>query len=272
MSVQAMAWVIEKSRQRGSKFVVLLMIANHSHSDGTHSFCGYERLGKESRISARRVMSIVEELTRSGELAVEKGAGPHGTNLYSLPLMSATPNSVGVKKPSHEVSEPNLIPDLIPGLHPNHNKPSLTEEKMPPSGPQAASKKELPLHRLLSDKAVEMFVRKFRQKPTWNGRHFVQLATLEKVRPGIAVPEFAERYANFLNSPVPFHRQQGGSLAYFCSQYDAFIEAYPGDDREAKRSEPKQRNGEMSPGERALYERYQHKKAEAQHGPQPAEH
>ncbi len=109
MSVQAISWVIEKSKQRGSKFVVLLMIANHAHSDGTGSYPSYDRLARESRLSPRRVMSIVEDLESSGELKIEKGAGPHGTNIYSLPLMqSESPDTAGVNKSSYEIQSLGL--------------------------------------------------------------------------------------------------------------------------------------------------------------------
>lgn len=79
--------------------------------------------------------------------------------------------------------------------------------------------------RALSDAASRLFAEKHQgKKPTWPPKHFVQLAALLRIRPDITVSEFSERYANFLDSPIPFHRQQGGSLAFFCSNYDAFIE------------------------------------------------
>src|SRR5579863_4006594 len=79
-----MSWVIEKSRHKGSEFVVLLMIANHAHSDGTGAWPAAETLARESRITARHVVRIIPKLEASGELEVHKGAGPRGTNLYSI--------------------------------------------------------------------------------------------------------------------------------------------------------------------------------------------
>jgi hypothetical protein len=79
-----MAWVIENSKQKASSFVVLLMIANHAHSDGTGAWAGYDTLAKESRITARQVINCVERLAKSGELSVEKSRGPYGTNLYRI--------------------------------------------------------------------------------------------------------------------------------------------------------------------------------------------
>lgn len=84
MSVQAMSWVIANSKHKGSSFVVLLMIANHAHEDGSGCWAGLERLAKEARISARQVINVLRDLKKSGELSIEQGAGPHGTNLYSI--------------------------------------------------------------------------------------------------------------------------------------------------------------------------------------------
>jgi len=87
MSVQAMTWVIENSKNKGSAFVILLMIANHAHSDGTGSYAGIETLAREARITERQAFNLIPELEHSGELKVERGAGPRGCHLYSLPGM-----------------------------------------------------------------------------------------------------------------------------------------------------------------------------------------
>lgn len=85
MSVQAMSWVIEKSLQKGSNLLVLLMIANHAHTDGAGAFPSIATLARESRLSERGVHYILAKLERSSELVIERDAGPRGTHLYSLP-------------------------------------------------------------------------------------------------------------------------------------------------------------------------------------------
>lgn len=87
MSVQAISWVIDHSQQKGGAFAVLLMIANHAHSDGNGAFPSFDTLARESRMSYRQVTRIVPLLAKSGELIVLKGEGPRGVNLYSFPLM-----------------------------------------------------------------------------------------------------------------------------------------------------------------------------------------
>jgi hypothetical protein len=62
------------------------MIANHAHSDGTGAFPNLETLARESRITTRQVSAILGILERSGELVIERGYGPRGSNLYSLPM------------------------------------------------------------------------------------------------------------------------------------------------------------------------------------------
>lgn len=99
-SVQAISWVIEHSKHKGSSFVVLLMIANHARSDGTGAWPSIPTLAKESRMSQRAVQYTIKRLIRTThtippELSVETGKGPHGTNLYSLTRMGgATPAPV----------------------------------------------------------------------------------------------------------------------------------------------------------------------------------
>lgn len=87
VSVQAMSWVIEKSRQKGSNLLVLLMIANHAHTDGRGAYQSIATLARESRLSVRGVQYILAKLESSSELVIERDAGPRGTNLYSLPFV-----------------------------------------------------------------------------------------------------------------------------------------------------------------------------------------
>lgn len=116
MSVQAMSWVIEKSQHKGSSFVVLLMIANHAHSDGTHSHPSFECLARESRITVRQVTNIIPILERSRELGVQHGAGPEGTNLYTLRINQASlpmeKISIGKRRPRISSEPKTLIQNI----------------------------------------------------------------------------------------------------------------------------------------------------------------
>ncbi len=115
MSVQAMSWVIENSQQKGSSFVVLLMIANHAHSDGTQAFPSYDTLAREARITHRQVTRIIPKLVASGELILVEHGSPKRSNLYRIPIsrdiMSRHPQQIGrdirVPKCPSNRTEPN---------------------------------------------------------------------------------------------------------------------------------------------------------------------
>lgn len=79
-----MSWVIENSRAKSGDFVVLLMIANYAHKDGTGAWPSISTLAKDSRLKDRETQYCVKRLERMGELLVERGAGPNGTNRYTL--------------------------------------------------------------------------------------------------------------------------------------------------------------------------------------------
>jgi hypothetical protein len=80
-----MSWVIEKSAQKGSNLLVLLMIANHANTAGDNAYPAVTTLAAESRLSERAVRYILAKLEHSSELVIRRDAGPYGTHLYSLP-------------------------------------------------------------------------------------------------------------------------------------------------------------------------------------------
>ena len=85
LSVQAISWVIENSKHKLGNLIVLLMVANHARSDGTGAWPSVVTLGKESRLTERQTRRCLRVLEKSGELVTERGVGPHGCNLYSIP-------------------------------------------------------------------------------------------------------------------------------------------------------------------------------------------
>jgi hypothetical protein len=121
-SVQAISWVIDHSQQRLGSLVVLLMIANHARSDGTGAWPSIATLAKEARMSERQVQYCLRQLAKSGELRVKREAGPHGTNLYSIPGVQIL-HREGAKSYREGC---NLASKAIPETAPN---PSLTVRK-----------------------------------------------------------------------------------------------------------------------------------------------
>jgi hypothetical protein len=87
MSVQAISWVLEHSESRRASRHVLISIANHCDSAGQNSFPSVSTIARESKISDREVRRSLKILIELGELAIERGTGPHGVNMYSMPKM-----------------------------------------------------------------------------------------------------------------------------------------------------------------------------------------
>lgn len=77
MSFQAQTHVIENSQHKGAALLVLLMIANHAHADGSNAFPSVPTLAKECRMSARQITRIIKKLEASGEIVVDRSAGGH---------------------------------------------------------------------------------------------------------------------------------------------------------------------------------------------------
>lgn len=71
--------------------------------------------------------------------------------------------------------------------------------------------------------AFRVFEEKFRQKPTWTAKDFVQLADLFKRRPELTLAEFMRRWKFYMASTDPFFAKRGFSLAYFCASFDSFL-------------------------------------------------
>ena len=97
MSFQAQNWVITYSKQKGSALLVLLMIANHAHSDGTNAFPSIKTLAKECRLSERQITRIVGQLEQSGELLIERSIGRTVHN-YSISMI-LNPDKMSLSNP-----------------------------------------------------------------------------------------------------------------------------------------------------------------------------
>lgn len=95
MSVQAMSWVIDHSKHKGSELLCLIMIANYAHADGSGAYPSASRLAKDCRMSSRQVVRIIHRLEASGALRIDPEAGPRGTHLMTVVMDSDAPKIVG---------------------------------------------------------------------------------------------------------------------------------------------------------------------------------
>jgi hypothetical protein len=83
-----MEWVLLRARAAGAARWVLLAIAWHADRLGGNAWPSVRRLVELTRYSERQVRACLGQLERSGELEVERGAGPRGVNRYLLPLVA----------------------------------------------------------------------------------------------------------------------------------------------------------------------------------------
>lgn len=78
MSIQAMAWVFDRSQAEGSDRLVLLAIANHCDSHWC-CFPSVEQIATEARVSRSTVTRSVRSLVLLGELEVSTGGRGRGS-------------------------------------------------------------------------------------------------------------------------------------------------------------------------------------------------
>lgn len=115
-----MSAVIENSRQKGSALLLLLMIANHAHADGTNSFPSIETLAKECRMSVRQVIRLVAALEKSGELQVERSAGRTAHRyVLSIPNPDKLSSTVRAAAPAKRQARAKRNPDKMAGFNPD---------------------------------------------------------------------------------------------------------------------------------------------------------
>ena len=126
-----MTLVWTRSRQAGSRLLMLLAIADHADDDG-NAYPGVESLAKKCRISQRQANSILARLRTSGELEVRHNQGPRGTNVYRvLPsaLEEVKPASVLMRSsPLQPASRPPEVNFLEP-LKPTSDEPSMNHQE-----------------------------------------------------------------------------------------------------------------------------------------------
>jgi hypothetical protein len=85
MSIAVMTRVWEQSKQRGSRLVLLLALADHANDD---SVCwpGVARLAERARIERRSAQTIIRDLEDAGEVYVAVNAGRGNSNMYLVTL------------------------------------------------------------------------------------------------------------------------------------------------------------------------------------------
>jgi len=128
MSIKVMTQVWASSKQKGTKLLILLALADFTNDDGL-SWPSIDRLAQKSRCSRRRAQDAIREIAEDGELQIERNAGPKGVHLYRVtppvgeekiaPLILAGAKSDG-RGAEHSARG---VQSNDAKLHPNHKEP-----------------------------------------------------------------------------------------------------------------------------------------------------
>lgn len=105
----------------------MISIANHAHADGTNSYPSFNTIAREGHLSRSEVIRSIPELEMSGELSVAREAGPHGTNMYSLPrFMEDRRNQLVAKRDQSLVaSDAQLVASGVQASRQKRPEPSF---------------------------------------------------------------------------------------------------------------------------------------------------
>lgn len=83
MSIKVMSWVWQHSQLGGPTLLLLLAIADFANDAGI-AFPAVATLAAKIRMSERNTQYLLKKLEESGELIIEKNAGPKGCNLFRV--------------------------------------------------------------------------------------------------------------------------------------------------------------------------------------------
>jgi hypothetical protein len=117
VSVRTTATVWDYSQQSGPHLLLMLAIADFSDDEG-RSFPAVATLAQKCRMKPRNAQTLLAALKASGELEVNEGEGPRGTNLFRIRLdrLKASAASGGVQAFAGGVQELAGVQSLARGV------------------------------------------------------------------------------------------------------------------------------------------------------------
>lgn len=134
-------------------------------------------------------------------------------------------HSKGARKTNEKRWGASLSESLSDSLCESHiqsQSQSQREEKKTPAA--KTTPRADPRHQGFFDCAYQVFKMRYGQPPTWAGREGKQLQAFLKSNVRITQEEWEQRYRNFLKSTSPFYAEKCGSLLFFISNFDHFID------------------------------------------------
>jgi hypothetical protein len=217
-------------------------LADIANDDGTSIYPSVEYVAWRLSSSERSVRAALSKLRRLGvlERIVKGGYGPGSMTEYHLleaklpPRPAWSPRTKGAN-PAPLLFEKGAKNDrrrvqktTAKGANPEsiHIDPLVeTSEKQPLGETSAASPPGDPRHRAFAEFATETFrTNHSGQLPAWSGKDWKALSILLQRNPNPSLDEMRRRWTDFLSSTDRYIRSQGDSLAFFCSNFDRFID------------------------------------------------
>lgn len=83
MSWKVTTRVIDTSKNKGSKLLLLIMLADAANEDG-YCWPGIQRLAQQTRMSTRQVQRMLQDLAKDGEIFIETRKGGIKNNRYHV--------------------------------------------------------------------------------------------------------------------------------------------------------------------------------------------
>jgi hypothetical protein len=102
MSIKVMSYVWEHCTVGGTELLCLLAIADFADDKGA-AYPSVATLAKKIRMSERNTHYLLGKLIQSGDLEIERGAGPYGCNLYRVQTLQGVQSLQGCKVCSPDI-------------------------------------------------------------------------------------------------------------------------------------------------------------------------
>ena len=103
MSVHVMNWVWRNSSHGGTGLLLMLATAGRCSEYGGGADLSIADLAERARVSTRTVKRELQILEESGELVIERNAGPNGENLYRVTFRRGTGKALPLYEDASEV-------------------------------------------------------------------------------------------------------------------------------------------------------------------------
>lgn len=121
MSISVMSSVWEISSLGGTELLLLLAVADFANANGV-AFPSVATLAKKIRMSERNTHYLLKKIEQSGELKIERNAGPRGCNLFRVQILQGAEFA-----PVQPIASGGAM-DSTKGVQPIAPEPSLNHQ------------------------------------------------------------------------------------------------------------------------------------------------